>query len=164
MNPTTAQEMAQVLNQRGFVTHSDYSLGQDGDFGRYVCANEKLLRKHGYSGGQLLPWSTSFRLTLAFDYGVVDFDNRPPDDQIDNYVLATGSELDRSGLTGGDLQPLLIGLQYRCDCGSVTDVHPGTIPHKQKILPITQIDALCGVCKRHVPSPSDTFRLFKGYP
>lgn len=164
IDPIVAKNMAYVLNQRGFLTHDDFPLCNDDDFGRYVCEQEDVLRGYGYTGGTLESWSTSFRISMAFTYGILDSDNRPPDSILDAYTLATGLQVEHSELIGHDLQRLLIGLIFECDCGNQMNVDPQTVPFRQQSLRINQISAVCGKCNHHIEFPCDTYRLFQGIP
>lgn len=163
MNPIIAKNMAYVLNKRGFITHDDFPFCNDNDFGSHVREHEYLLRQEGYAGGVLESWSTSFRMAL-FTYGVLDSDNHTDEDRLDAYTLATGLELEQSGLLVCDLKPLLIGLQYLCSCGHKTNIDPDTIPYTQKLVGIHLIRAWCGSCKSDLTSPNCTYPLFKDFP
>lgn len=162
--PSLAKEMADVLNRRGFLTHDDFALGNDNNFGSYVCSQEAVLRKEGYVGGALQSWSSSFRLPMVYTYGVLDSESPPPIDLLDAYTLATGLQLEQSGLKVRDLPRLLIGLQFECSCGQLTYINPATIPFRQQHFGIHEISALCSGCKTHIASPDATYSLFKGYP
>ena len=155
----TSTAMATVLNQRGFITHDDFSIGADDDFGRYVCSQELTLRGDGYRGGKLKSWNTGFRLSTAFAYGVVDSRRGLTNQYLDSYALATGLQLEQSGLKVADLQGLLIGLEFPCDCGHVEKLAPNAIALAQQNLPINQISCVCGKCKK-INEPWGTYPLF----
>lgn len=159
-----AISMANVLNQRGFITCADFSICNDDDFGDYVCSQESELRNNGYTGGKLEPWNSSFRIPTAYDYGVLDTKSNPSIERLDSYTCATGLQLEQSGLKARELKSLLIGLQFRCDCGHSTNIHPETIPFQKRELGIHLIEAQCEACKKQINSPYDIYRLFLSLP
>lgn len=144
--------IAEVLNTRGFVTHDDFPICTDGVFGDLLCRNEQLLRESGYTGGQLHPWSTSFRLSLTFTYGVMNSDRSFTNERLDAYTLASGDFLEESGLLVADLQPLLIGLRFRCDCGEVTKIVNSTISYPCRSRRIHTVSASCAACNIPISS------------
>jgi len=158
-----AAVMADVLNRRGFLTHDDFSLGDDNAFGGYICSEEATLRAAGYNGGPLQSWSTSFRIPLAFTYGVWDSEDSPTTELLDAYTLATNLQLEESGLVARDLPRLLLGLKFQCLCGNITNVDPTTIPFRDRHLGIHQIPATC-TCGRIMTTAIDVHLLFKGFP
>lgn len=163
IDPLIAAAMADVLNRRGFLTHDDFSLVDDNTFGDYICREEAALRAAGYSGGPLQSWNTSFRISLAFTYGVLDSEAPPATKLLDAYTLATNLQLEASGLTARDLPHLLLGLQFQCPCGNLMNVAPTTIPFRDRHLGIHQISATC-TCGQIMTTPTDVHLLFKGFP
>ena len=152
--------IAEVLNTRGFVTHDDFPICTDGVFGDLLCRNEQLLRESGYIGGQLHPWSTSFRLSLTFTYGVMDSDRSLTNERLDAYTLASGDFLEESELLVADLQPLLIGLRFRCDCGEVTKIANSTLPYRSRSSRIHTVSASCAACSMIISEPQGIYFLF----
>lgn len=164
MDRNLATDIADVLNKRGFVTHGDFSIGLDDKFANYLIEHENLLRECGYDGGPLKSWSTGFRLPLTYDYGVIDSEERPKDEWIDSYVLATSELLEESKLCGNDLRKMLLKLEFRCPkCDSITKIHPDTIPFKQRNWEIHKIPACCCTCHEAL-LPFSVSPIFNCYP
>lgn len=155
-----AINIAHVLNKRGFVTHDDFGICTDDLFGSFICSQEHLLRDSGYAGGRLKSWSTSFRLSSAYTYGVMDSDNPQSNEHLDAYTLATNELIEESGLLVFDLPSLLLGLQYQCECGQIINVANSTIPYRSRGSRIHTISCLCAACKRRINAPQSTYRLF----
>lgn len=164
IDPRVAKNMAQVLNMRGFITCADFPICPQKEFGKSLCTNETILRAQGYRGGKLEPWNSSFRLSRAYDYGVLDSDWAPAVELLDAYSNATGLQLSCSGLMVYQLKPLMLGLEFVCEDGHMTNVDPDTIPYRKQKIDIHQIDAFCDECRKHVSSPYGTFRLFERFP
>ncbi|MBA4709561.1 hypothetical protein [Aquitalea aquatica] len=162
IDPVTAQKIADVLNKRGFVTHDDFPLVLQKEFGDFIKRKIRTLNKHGYTGGTLEPWSTNFR-QANFTYGARVIARQVPDTRLDAYTNATAgppSGLALSKLTIGDLSHLLLGLVFACPCGHQTKVDSNLYSFADRKKDCTQATAVCPACKAVITSPSDAYRLF----
>ncbi|MEN2427247.1 hypothetical protein AA0N74_14445 [Chromobacterium vaccinii] len=162
LDKKTASDIASVLNKRGFVTHDDFPICSDNDFGDFLKSKVITLRTNGYKGGRLKTWSTSFRQHY-WTYGVMDESQNLKNEWLDAYTTVTGGEdgcLSLSGLSINDLIKLLLGLTFHCSNGHEIRIDSNLYSYKDREKPGDQAYAKCSSCGEHVSKPIDVYRLF----
>ncbi len=86
MTNSTAKQIADLLNNRGFVIDEeikDYT-GRYTKFPEWIKEHENLLREEGYEGGSLMTWATRFDAP-GCAYGITDADNTPEQSYIESF-------------------------------------------------------------------------------
>ncbi|MCW3479724.1 hypothetical protein OL229_09135 [Neisseriaceae bacterium JH1-16] len=158
----TASGIALVLNKRGFVTHDDFPICPDDEFGAFLKSKVITLRNNGYIGGRLQAWSTGFRQHY-WTYGAMDEDWELTEKWLDAYTTVTAGEdgcLSLSNLSIGDLSKLLLGVTFHCSKGHETRVDSNLYSLSDRKRQCSQAYAACGDCGERVNEPSRVYRLF----